>query len=152
MGTAVLLPSDDASSIIRSDRNPNKSSRKKLSTAAVNSSSLDRNCSVVKHPGSNLVMGQVKILKRGEKLIPDDNATNKSDDCYDLVLGSTNRIGPDPLIVKKQVRVQDLTDGLYAGPTSVASPPPSSVPVPEFLGRKTDSVSGDLKRFLCLIS
>ncbi|MCI38986.1 hypothetical protein A2U01_0060215, partial [Trifolium medium] len=46
---------------------------------------------------------------------------------------STDRLGPDPLTVKKQVSVQDLAEGLYAGPTSILSPPPSFVPVPRFL-------------------
>jgi hypothetical protein len=81
-------------------------------------------------------MGQVKILKRGEKLSPDyvtttNNKTEKK--CYDLDLGSTDRLGPDPLTVMKQVSVHDFTDRLYAGPTSVLSPPSSFVPVPRFL-------------------
>lgn len=126
----------DASSI-RLQKNP-KPNRKKRTPKAINASSQDRHssASVVKHPGANLVMGQVKILKRGEKLSPDNNTTKKSDEgCEsDLELGSTNRIGPDPDTMQKQVRVSDFTGEVYAGPTSMASPPPSSVPVPKFLG------------------
>nr|KYP32895.1 hypothetical protein KK1_046309 [Cajanus cajan] len=49
---------------------------------------------VVKGPDTNLVMGQVKILKRCEKLSPKDTRTT-SDEGFDMVLGSTNRLGPD---------------------------------------------------------
>lgn len=130
MGTVFLLRPDNSSSIIRPPRNPNPNhtSRKKRIPTTVNPISPDRNCTVMKHPGSNLVMGQVKILKRGEKLSP-DNLMMKSEECYDLVLGSTDRLGPDPVTVMNQVRVQEV---LYAGLT-VLSPPPSSVPVPKFL-------------------
>lgn len=55
--------------------------------------------------------------------------------CHDSVLGSTDRLGPDPQTVEKEVRIHDLTEGLYAGPT-LSSPPPSSVPVSGFLGMK----------------
>lgn len=97
-------------------------------------------------------MGQVKILKRGEKLGPDKSAKKKSEkEGFDFVLGSTDRLGPDPDTVQKQVRVPELTDGMYAGPSSVASPPPSSVPVPGFLGRKKFSAAaadGGLRRLV----
>ncbi|MCI19712.1 hypothetical protein A2U01_0040872, partial [Trifolium medium] len=114
MGTAILLRSDNSSSIVKSHRNPNQVSRKKRNPTGGRNpnptssdrnrlrSGGDRNCTVMKHPGSNLVMGQVKILKRGEKLSP-DNVTTKTEECYDLDLGSTDRLGPDPLTVKKQV-------------------------------------------------
>ncbi|KAK2396632.1 hypothetical protein QL285_058278 [Trifolium repens] len=146
MGTAILLRSDNSSSsIVKSHRNPN---RKKTNPTGYRNpnptspdrnrlrSDVDRNCMVMKQPGSNLVMGQVKILKRGEKLSPDyvtmtNNKIEKK--CYDLDLGSTDRLGPDPLTVMKQVSVHDFTDRLYAGSTSVLSPPPSFVPVPRFL-------------------
>jgi len=110
MGTSLLLRSHDClqdrdalpitSSSIRSQRNPNpnpnpyQNRRRRL---------YDCDRMVVKAPDANLVMGQVKILKRGEKLSPEN--TSSSDDGFDLVLGSTIRLGPDP----------------------------SSVPVPEFL-------------------
>ncbi|CAJ2645238.1 hypothetical protein L195_g046327 [Trifolium pratense] len=138
MGTAILVRSDNSSSIVKSHRNPNHVSRKKKTPTGGRNpnrlrSSGDRNCTVMKHPGSNnLVMGQVKILKRGEKLNL-NNITTKTDECYDLDLGSTDRLGPDPLTVKKQVCLHDFTQGLYAGPTSVLSPPPSFLPVPKFL-------------------
>lgn len=77
----------------------------------------------------NLVMGQVKILKRGEKLSPEisddaglvmkamDLDLDLDLDQPDLVLGSTDRFGPDPVAMQKQIRVSDsnLKDGIYAG-------------------------------------
>ncbi|CAL5186879.1 unnamed protein product [Lathyrus oleraceus] len=151
MGTSFLLQSNDSSSII-TNPNSNQSTRRNRLPTAVNPSSRnesrsrsggDRNCTV-KHPGLNLVMGQVKILKRGEKLSPDNVMKSEDEGCYDSMLGSTDRLGPDPQTVEKQVRVLDLTGGLYAGQTSVLSPPPSSVPVPGFLGTKKGAVSDDL--------
>lgn len=112
-------------------------------------------------PASNLVMGQVKILKRGEKLSQENNrpspapsaevpeARATSEECLDLVLGSTDRLGPNPETVQKQVRVWDSKDGVYAGSAFVASPPPSSVPIPVFLG-KNGAATGDLRRLLRL--
>lgn len=100
-------------------------------------------------------MGQVKILKRGETLPPaakkaDNRITDgnrgrrlkKSGD-LDLALGSTNRLGPDPETVQRQIRAKDLkvVDRVYAGSAFVASPPPSSVPVPAFLGINSKSLA-----------
>lgn len=115
-------------------------------------------------PSRNLVMGQVKILKRGEPLtafavlhespgLPRDNHAavkvkiKKGDP--DVALGSTDRLGPDPEIVQSQIRVGELP-GAYAGPgMCVSSPPPSSVPVPCFLG-KNDLATCSLRRLLGL--
>ena len=109
----------------------------------------------------NLVMGQVKILKRGEKLFSEENhrgivdspgdrkARANGEEDLDLVLGSTDRLGPDPETVQKQVRVSDFKDGIYAGSACVTSPPPSSVPVPGFLG-KNGVATSDLRRLLGL--
>ncbi|CAL5198741.1 unnamed protein product [Lathyrus oleraceus] len=111
----------------------------------------------------NLVMGQVKILKRGEKLSPEisddaglvmkamDLDLDLDLDQPDLVLGSTDRFGPDPVAMQKQIRVSDsnLKDGIYAGSAFFSSPPPSSVPVPLFL-RKNGVATSDLRRLLRL--
>ncbi|GAV83956.1 hypothetical protein CFOL_v3_27401 [Cephalotus follicularis] len=89
---------------------------------------------VAKVPAKNLVMGEVRILKRAETLnFREDNSENDSD----LVLGSSNRLGPDPESVQKQIRVtvKDF-HGKYSGSAAFCtSPPPSSVPVPVFLRR-----------------
>lgn len=103
--------------------------------------SPDQTTSVSKSPGKNLVMGQVKILKRGEVLRPPT----------DLIMGSTERLGPEPETVQKQIRVSDL-EKLYAGSAVLlASPPPSSLPLPAFFSKKNrDTASSDLRRLLRL--
>ncbi|CAN6817425.1 unnamed protein product [Brassica oleracea var. botrytis] len=70
----------------------------------------------------NLVMGQVKILKRGETLSAFRNG----------VVTSTNKIGPEPETSQKQIG--EIVSRRYAGACSSASPPPSSLPIPCFLG------------------
>lgn len=119
----------------------------------------DRSCVVVKNPGTNLVMGQVKILKRGEKLSPEPPAAaaakKKIEGGFDSVLGTTDRFGPEPEMVQKQVRVPDLKDAsaMFAGPTSLVSPPPSSVPVPIFLKRENLAATAcDLMQLLRVVN
>ncbi|KAB2077481.1 hypothetical protein ES319_A06G103300v1 [Gossypium barbadense] len=99
---------------------------------------------VTKPPGKNLVMGQVKILRRGEPLVAATEKTDRrcsdgsrGDYEVDLSLGSTNRLGPDPETMQKQIKLKEfkIGSGFYAGSSSLVSPPPSLVPVPEFLGR-----------------
>lgn len=124
---------------------------------------------------SNLVMGQVKILKRGEPLPVNDNNNNnyRNDnkkafsapipvttfkksglvgrrDEDDLILCSTGRLGPEPEMVQKQIRASDFYAG--SGPI-VASPPPSSLPLPAFFSKKEkkiDAATSDLLRLLRL--
>ncbi|CAJ1975573.1 unnamed protein product [Sphenostylis stenocarpa] len=102
MGTSLLRSHDclqghDAlpltSSSIRSQRNPN-SNPSPYQTRRRRLYDGYRSGMVVKGPGANLVIGQVKILKRGEKLNPEN--TGSANEGFDLVLGSTNRLGPDP--------------------------------------------------------
>lgn len=126
---------------------------------------------------SNLVMGQVKILKRGEAL-PDLNNNIKPDPAPasapaptnttttattfkklgsgghrnedELILCSTGRLGPDPETVQMQIRASDFYAG--SGPI-VSSPPPSSLPLPAFFckeKRKIDAATNDLLRLLRL--
>ncbi|MBA0626403.1 hypothetical protein Godav_004075 [Gossypium davidsonii] len=95
---------------------------------------------VTKPPAKNLVMGQVKILKRGEPLVAAAENTDGSrggDEAFDFSLGSTNRLGPDPETMQKQIKLKEfkIGGGFYASSSSFNSPPPSSVPVPGFLGR-----------------
>lgn len=126
---------------------------------------------VAKFPGKNLVMGQVKILKRGELLSPANNNSNSSNNRglgvvgeyrkpraksqeeldLDLVLGSTDRLGPDPETVQMQIKVSELkvADGIYAGSAFVDSPPPSSLPVPGFL-HPNGTATSNLRRLLRL--
>lgn len=121
---------------------------------------------VARIPAKDLVMGQVKILKRGETLSVSPVKNNnrgvsgennrkpraKSEEALDLVLGSTDRLGPDPEMVQKQIRVTEfkVVDGVYAGSAAFySSPPPSSVPLPAFLG-KNGAATSDLRRILRL--
>lgn len=104
-------------------------------------------------PARDLVMGQVKILKRGEPLTAffGNRGLEISGESRDLNLGlgSTNRLGPDPATVQNQLLFSD-PPLLYAGSgIYVKSPPPSSVPVPCFL-RKVGAASCELRRLLRL--
>lgn len=103
------------------------------------------------------VLGQVKILKRGEqlpKLSPAKavsqpiNIEKKKD--VDLDLGSTHRLGPDPDRVQTQICFRST--GFYAGSAFFTSPPPSSLPVPAFFTKKNniDDATCDLRRMLGL--
>lgn len=108
----------------------------------------------------NLVMGQVKILKRGEPL-PEKNDQQAemtvadklgfvARDDEELILCSTDRLGPDPDMVQKQIKGSDFYAG--SGPI-VASPHPSSLPFPALLAKKekkSDAATMDLLRLLRL--
>lgn len=115
------------------------------SNTAAQSRNKSLNRTVDSRPGpKHLVNGQVKILKRGEKL--EGLKLGLGND--DLVLSSTIRLGPDPDTVKKQIRVFNC---LYAGsPSVLASPPPSSLPFPGFFTKRNDVATSDLRRLLRL--
>lgn len=106
----------------------------------------------------NLAMGQVRILKRGETLsqtkIGDNRKPRAKEQDLNLVLGSTDRLGPDPETVQRQIRVSDfkVVDGIYGGSSVVESPPPCSLPVPGFLGKNSGSATSGLRRILGLDS
>ncbi|KAG2668428.1 hypothetical protein I3760_15G160100 [Carya illinoinensis] len=110
-------------------------------------------------PAKNMVMGQVRILKRGETLSQTKISDNrkpmaKKERDLNLVLGSTDRLGPDPETVQRQIRVSEfkVNDGIYGGSSVVESPPPCSLPVPGFLGKNSVSATSDLRRILRLDS
>lgn len=101
-------------------------------------------------PSNNLVMGHVKILKRGELLEQTSTVSKPASEndvvgerefiatkkkvtkhkmlSNDLLLSSTRRLGPDPGIVSKQMKMFEC----YAGFGFVESPSPSLVPLPTF--------------------
>uniref|UniRef100_A0A1J3FWP8 Uncharacterized protein n=1 Tax=Noccaea caerulescens TaxID=107243 RepID=A0A1J3FWP8_NOCCA len=130
----------------RSDAAKTAPHRRKSNPKASQSTKL------VVSPAANtkLVMGQVKILKRGEALSAFQNKENIScvdrDDekkrpvsrikDVDLIVSTTTRIGPEPKIVQKQIgacKGLKIVAGKYAGTGCSVSPPPSSVPIPCFL-------------------
>ncbi|GFY96896.1 hypothetical protein Acr_11g0012020 [Actinidia rufa] len=137
---AVLHPQDclgkQPQTLTKPPRNPNRSNHRKRSPPENNNKS--RQTMVDNFPAKNLVMGQVKILKRGEELTVMTNrgsekSPKKDDkDFDDLVLSSISRLGPEPEMVPKQLRLGDN----YAGLGFVGSPPPSSLPLPAFLSKK----------------
>lgn len=102
---------------------------------------------------NSLVLGQVTILKRGESLDTKIKAsqTNNSEE---MTVYGTGRLGPDPKMVPKQVRL-GLPD-MYAGSAFSMSRSPSSLPLPSFFNKKEgakcadDSATRDLRRLLRL--
>ncbi|XVF89371.1 hypothetical protein PTKIN_Ptkin19aG0125000 [Pterospermum kingtungense] len=121
---------------------------------------------VAKAPTKTLVMGQVKILKRGEdlKTIAPAKDVKLEKENVDVDLGSTNRLGPDPKSVPTQIRLTESNNSttkafpaaFYAGSAFITSPPPSSVPMPAFFTKKigvsvkNDDATSDLRRILRL--
>ncbi|MBA0777862.1 hypothetical protein Gotri_005824 [Gossypium trilobum] len=101
---------------------------------------------VTKPLGKNLVMGQVKILKRSKLLVTAVEKTDrrcsygsKGDYEVDLSLGSMNRLGPDLETMQKKIKLKEFKngDGFYGGSSSLVFLPPNLVLVPEFLGKRT---------------
>lgn len=150
------LISPQSRSRVNPNPNPNstRSRRRKRSQSNITESNNGRS-STRSHDrtvenrsvNKNLVMGEVKILKRGEKL--EDVKLGFRDE--EEVLSSTDRLGPDPDTVMEQIMV---FNDLYAGSQSMlASPPPSAVPFPAFFAKKegkVDEATSDLRRLLRL--
>nr|ADR71297.1 hypothetical protein 20 [Hevea brasiliensis] len=112
-------------------------------------------------PANNLIMGHVKILKRGEQLAkttPEKvSRSAKVEKIEDLDLGSTHWLGPEPELVPTQIRLaESKANGFYAGSAFITSPPPSSLPLPAFfmkksvVGVKNTDATSDLRRILGL--
>uniref|UniRef100_A0A5B7B497 Uncharacterized protein n=1 Tax=Davidia involucrata TaxID=16924 RepID=A0A5B7B497_DAVIN len=122
-----------------------------------------------KNQNSNLVMGHVTILRRGESIdskMKGDQPLKKNGD--DFIVCGTQRLGPDPEMVPKQIRIEDLKSvvspvavrcrsDVYAGSAFSVSPSPKSLPLPSFFNKKQqvssfidDSATRDLRRLLGL--
>ncbi|KAJ6329958.1 hypothetical protein OIU76_008727 [Salix suchowensis] len=92
-----------------------------------------------------LVIGQVKILRRGEEdsvkpskvEAPRGTPIPKVVRNGNQVLGSTASLGPDPLMVPSRILLTE-SNGFYAGSAFFTSPPPSSLPLPGFFRKKTN--------------
>ncbi|KAL7164140.1 hypothetical protein ACSBR2_040118 [Camellia fascicularis] len=176
-GLAVLHPQDclrdphphpPHKSLMSPPRNPNPNpnptrSNRRKQTPQNNKNNKARQTMSHNLPSKNLVMGQVKILKRGEELTifksrdsgADDSKPpdKEAGDLDDLLVSSTARLGPEPEMVPKQMRLGDF----YAGSVIIESPPPSSLPLPAFFSKKSvlsskddDDATLDLRRLLRL--
>ncbi|GLT99244.1 hypothetical protein SLE2022_166930 [Rubroshorea leprosula] len=127
------------------------------SSISTRSSSVDD----LKTVRNDMVMGNVTILRRGESLgarIRSNDSLKRESDGGDLVVTGTDRLGPDPEMVPKQIRIVDIRSpgktAMYAGSAFAVSPSPSSLPLPSFSTKKQapicDSATRDLRRLLRL--
>ncbi|KAK2973353.1 hypothetical protein RJ640_015108 [Escallonia rubra] len=131
---------------MRSNPNSMRSNRRKRSpTKASTAVAVAAN-----PPAKNLVMGQVKILKRGEPLkeagLGPGRKEREARDPTELALSTTDRLGPEPEMVPKLLRISEL----YAGSAGIVSPPPSSLPLPGFFTKKGVDPGCELRRMLGL--
>ncbi|PHU09287.1 hypothetical protein BC332_21147 [Capsicum chinense] len=134
-----------------------KNNRRKRSPRKGGSSNFSTS-PAAKNKNLHLVMGEVKILKRGEVLtnkvslniVKEDNNFVSGEVVGDLLLSTTDRLGLEPDMVPKHITIADL----YAGSAFVSSPPPSSLPVPAFFKKKSEGdnleATSDLRRLLRL--
>ncbi|CAL9197023.1 unnamed protein product [Musa hybrid cultivar] len=89
-----------------------------------------------------LVMEEVRIMKRGEELKPRASlAADLSLEGDDSALRTANQLRPEPEILPRKVGLAVL-ESAYAGPAFLASPSPSSLPIPSFFLKKA-VVKGD---------
>ncbi|KAM7255888.1 hypothetical protein ACFE04_011629 [Oxalis oulophora] len=151
-------PKNPTTTVNRSNRSPNKSNRRNSDNKRKTSPPPSRAAVVNKSPPNGLVMGQVKILKRGEDPIVQTLPPPPSQPD----LGSTKPLGPDPTQIRvanesmmKITNVNRVPFNFYAGSAfNVISPPPSSVPLPAFFTKKVvdenDVASSILKQVLRL--
>ncbi|KAH0855878.1 hypothetical protein HID58_084139 [Brassica napus] len=142
MATAILSSRNtlnhrfDHEPLIHRNSNPRRHSnaaprRLKRSPTATQSKTL------VASPAANtnLVMGQVKILKRGETLSSFLNSCAYEDDKKRHRLKITDVAST----MKKQIRAfkkSEIVSADYAGSCNSVSPPPTSLPIPCFLENK----------------
>ncbi|KAK7412615.1 hypothetical protein VNO78_04114 [Psophocarpus tetragonolobus] len=98
-----------------------------------------------------LLMEKVTILRRGDSL---DSKLKTQPFKNDLLLLGTQRLGPHPETVPKQIRIVDFKSGrqIYAGSAFAVSPSPSALPLPSFSRKQQvdDSATRDLRRLLRL--
>ncbi|XP_022722865.1 uncharacterized protein LOC111280003 [Durio zibethinus] len=188
MGTEVLRPQNCLIERIRVD--PTACSRRRYGNGSFNTSYYNNNNNnngngrfnrkpvhrrrvgsdqaIAKRSGSvddlkmvrnNVTMEKVTILRRGESLDSKikSNSGGREDE---LVVTGTDRLGPDPDLVSKQIRIVDIRSpvpgksDVYAGSAFAVSPEPSSLPLPSFSKKKQvsidDTATRDLRRLLRL--
>ncbi|XVE65702.1 hypothetical protein DITRI_Ditri08aG0020900 [Diplodiscus trichospermus] len=108
---------------------------------------------------NNVSMEKVTILRRGESL-DSKIKSNKGVKEDGLVVTGMDRLGPDPELVPRQIKIVDIKTQMpqkpdvYAGSAFAVSPAPSSLPLPSFSKKKQvsidDSATRDLRRLLRL--
>ncbi|XP_054819392.1 uncharacterized protein LOC129318572 [Prosopis cineraria] len=128
---------------------PNRPKRGPLRPHDDSQATRSTSASTIKPLLNNPVMGQVKILKRGELLTdaPAPAPVVEQADQAKTDLGTM-----DGMISNRELSPVGGLAGFYAGSSMfMASPPPSSVPLPAFFSKKvvTDATS-DLRRILRL--
>ncbi|KAL0916763.1 hypothetical protein M5K25_014299 [Dendrobium thyrsiflorum] len=82
-----------------------------------------------KSDSKDLVMEEVRILKRGEAMRPLIPPLSSGEGMESFIPCLTDRLGPDPMVLPKP------SVSAYAGPAYISSPSPSSLPVPFFLNK-----------------
>lgn len=190
MGVAVLNPRDSLVPLPKLDLDRTSPNRVRQGPRRRRSPTKSPNKSPPPRPSKAFVMGEVKLLRRGEE--PMGTASNsapadrldESDQSrskpHPAVAPTGNRfvesdrvVGPAPepvtqpnrattefgrVEITKQKEITEPVSQLvdfYAGGAFITSPPPSSLPVPAFCGRKTDSLrfvnaTNDLRKLLRL--
>lgn len=111
---------------------------------------------------NSLVMEKVTILRRGESLDSKIKSEALKKEGDNLVVCGTERSGPAPDMIPKQIRIVDVRytiagkADVYAGSAFAMSPSPSDLPLPSFSKKKhvstifDDSATRDLRRLLGL--
>ncbi|XWS17849.1 hypothetical protein CRYUN_Cryun33cG0103700 [Craigia yunnanensis] len=168
MVVAVLKPEDclKLPNPMKHPKNPNPNRTSRIQTSRQKRSPTSRSTVDSKVTAKNLVMGQVKILKRGEdlKITAPEKPVRFEKENVDVDLGSTKRLGPDPgsvptriLLAESNKKINKVVPAaFYAGSAFITSPPPSSVPMPAFFTKKigvamkNNDATSDLRRILRL--
>ncbi|KAJ8751642.1 hypothetical protein K2173_025798 [Erythroxylum novogranatense] len=131
-------------------RSPNKSSPSRATTAQV--------------PVKKFLMGEVKILKRGEQLeqpvpVQPQPQLPKRGDLQDKTSQSVKKTesldlgSPKSSPSRGRPTGSNRVNGFYAGSAFITSPPPSSLPLPVFFMKnndvkKNEDATTDLRRIL----
>ncbi|KAL4579318.1 hypothetical protein LXL04_015459 [Taraxacum kok-saghyz] len=155
MGQVKILkrgePLDEPTTVLKemSDR---KVSNGTATTTPTKDVVVDRNVSKVSTANRRVLPSKKKSEKKGSFSI--SNPKNNDTNIDDFALSSTNRLGPDPAMVPKQMK-KNIAEFFFAGSAFVDSPPPSSLPLPGFFTKNfvtavKDDPSTDLRRILGL--
>lgn len=156
MGQVKILkrgePLDEASTVLK-EMNDRKVSNGTATTTPAKDVVVDRKVS--REPTVNRKALPAKKKSDKEKRsfsIPNPKSDDVNND--DFALSSTNRLGPDPAMVPKQMK-KNIADFFFAGSAFVDSPPPSSLPLPGFFTKNfvttvKEDPSSDLRRMLGL--